>query len=53
VFRDCLWLVKNGVPYDVAFGMNDEMRVAHVIVLGEYEGNDWDYNAMRWKERQR
>lgn len=31
----CLWLVKNGVPYDVAFSMDDDERTAHVIVFGQ------------------
>jgi hypothetical protein len=44
-----LWLVKNGVPYDKAFDLDDVERLAHAIIFGEYEGNIWDWSAMRWR----
>jgi hypothetical protein len=47
----CLWLVKNGVPYDVAFDLDDTDLLAHVIVMGEYEGSEWSWSDMRWKPR--
>ena len=47
----CLWLVKNGVPYDVAFSLDDADLLAHVIVLGEFEGLEWSWSSMQWVER--
>lgn len=44
-----MWLVKNGVPYDVAFEMSDAERLAHVVVLGEFEGNKFDWRRVRWE----
>lgn len=51
MFRECLLLVKNGVPFDVAFSMSDGMRMAACIVYGELEGNEWLWPQMRWKEK--
>lgn len=47
----CLWLVKNGVPYDVAFSLNEIDRLAHMILLGSFEGNEWDWNRMMWSPK--
>lgn len=44
-----LWLVKNGVPYDVAFALQPHERMAHAIVFGEFEGNEFDWSAMRFR----
>ena len=46
--RDGLFLVRNGVPFDVAFSLDGEERRAWVIVLGELDGLVWDYGAGRW-----
>jgi hypothetical protein len=45
----CLWLVKNGVPYETAFNLDDRDLLAHVIVMGGFEGNSWDWNSMDWE----
>jgi hypothetical protein len=47
-----LFLVDHGVPYDVAFALDRPRRLAHAIVLGRFHGNEWDWNAMRWKDRE-
>ncbi len=47
----CLWLVKNGVPYDVALSMDEIELAAHTIVFGECEGNVWSWDSMAWKTR--
>jgi hypothetical protein len=47
----CLWLVKNGVPYDLAFNLEDHELLAHVIVMGGFEGNVWDWNSMDWEPK--
>jgi hypothetical protein len=43
--------VKNGVPFDVAFSLNDIDRLAYEIILGRMEGNEWDWGSMGWAER--
>jgi hypothetical protein len=48
--RECLWLVRNGIPFDVAFSLDDVTRAAWCIVFSEMEGNKFDWRAMRFKE---
>jgi hypothetical protein len=45
---DCLYLVKNGVPFDVAFSLSSVERLAFVIALGTLEGHDFDWSSMSW-----
>ena len=47
---DSLWLVRNGIPFDVAFSLDQDERTAWIIVLGELNGRVWDWGAMRWVE---
>lgn len=51
MFREGLLLVKHGVPFDVAFTMTDEMRLAACVVFGEFEGNQFSWRDMKWMER--
>ncbi|PHK92921.1 hypothetical protein CR162_21360 [Pseudoroseomonas rhizosphaerae] len=49
--RMCLHLVKNGVPWDVAFSL-DEIEVrAFVMIFGFLDGHDWDWEASCWKKK--
>jgi hypothetical protein len=48
---ECLWLVKSGVPYDVAFSLLPEERFAYVVVMARFEGSEFLWDQMRWKER--
>lgn len=47
--RDSLFLVRNGVPFDVAFSLGGFERRAWVVVMGELDGLVWDYAAGVWK----
>ena len=42
-------LVKNGVPYDVAFTLEDDWVAAYCIAFGEMDGGTFDFNAFVWK----
>lgn len=46
-----MWLIKNGVPYDVAFSYTAEERFAACVVMSEFEGKTFDWEAMAFKER--
>ena len=46
---DCLYLVRNGVPFDVAFSLPADERMAFVVALGTLDGRVFDWQAMRWK----
>ena len=48
--KECLWLIRNGIPFDVAFGVDDVTRAAWCIVFSEMEGRTFDWSAMRFKE---
>lgn len=48
--RECLWLIKHGIPFDVAFGLDEIMRTAWCIVFSEMEGAKFDWNAMRFAD---
>ena len=48
--RECLWLVKNGIPFDVAFQLDDVTRAAWSIAFSEMEGAKFDWAAMRFRE---
>jgi hypothetical protein len=43
--------VKNGVPYDVAFSLPEADVAAYGIIFGEFEGNEFSWATMSWKER--
>lgn len=51
MFQRAVILIKNGFSEDLAFAMPAYMQRAAIIILGQVEGGDWDWDRMRWKER--
>lgn len=51
ILRNRLWLVKNHVPFDVAFSLDDEDALAYGIIFGIFEGNEWDHDNGCWKPK--
>jgi len=47
---DCLYLMRNGVSFDVAFSLDVVERTAWVVALGQMDGGTWDWEAMRWTD---
>lgn len=45
------FLVKNGVPYDLAMSMDDDWAAAHAVVLGEWGGGKFCDRTMSWVEQ--
>jgi hypothetical protein len=45
---DSLYLVKNGVPFDVAFALPLRDRVAWIVALGMLNGGIYDWTTRRW-----
>jgi hypothetical protein len=39
------------VPFDVAFSLPPEDRLAWVVVIGRLDGGEFDFASMTWKER--
>ncbi|MDA8112643.1 MAG: hypothetical protein M0T83_09335 [Nitrospiraceae bacterium] len=44
------YLVKNGVPFDVACSMEDEDLVAWEIAFGELDGGTFNWSRMQFEE---
>jgi len=45
-----LWLIKNGIPFDVAFSLDDNTRAAWSIKFSEMDGAKFDWSTMRFKD---
>jgi hypothetical protein len=50
--RDALWLVKNGIPFDVAFGLDEATRSAWCIMFCEFAGAKFNWNSMQFEDRE-
>jgi hypothetical protein len=48
VLIDCLYLVQRGVPFDVAFSLSDNERLAWVVAMGTLEGRSYDWSSRSW-----
>jgi hypothetical protein len=38
------------VPFDVAFSLNAQERLAWIVALGSLDGRAFDWNVMAWGE---
>jgi len=45
-----MWLVRHGVPFDVAFALDDIKRTAFSIIVSEQGGAEFDWERMQFKE---
>lgn len=43
--------MKHGVPFDVAHSFDDVELLAYCVGLGEIEGGTFDWDRMRWVEK--
>jgi hypothetical protein len=50
VLIDCLYLVRNGVPFDIAFSLSTLERSAYVIAIGTLEGHVFDWSIFDWAQ---
>ena len=49
-FSNRLYLVKNHIPFDVAFSLEDHEVMAYAIVLGIIDGGKWSWASMSWEK---
>lgn len=49
VLRSALALVSQGIPFDVAFALEIEERLAWTVILGEINGGKFNWEARRWE----
>jgi hypothetical protein len=49
--RECLFLLAHGVPFDVAFGLDDITRTGWAIMFSEMESSrKFNWNHMSFEE---
>ena len=49
--RECLFLTaRGGIPFDVAFSLDDRDRAAWCIIVSEFEGNKFNWRTMSFEE---
>lgn len=46
---DCLFLVMNGIPFDVAFSLEADERFAWVVIIGQLKGLTFNWNTHSWE----
>ena len=46
---DCLYLVRNGVPFDFAFSLPPDERVAWILAIAGLDGLEFDAAAQAWR----
>lgn len=42
--------MKNGIPFDLAFQLDDETRAGFCIVFGELEGGRFNWDSMSFEK---
>ena len=47
------WIIRNGVPFDVAHSLDESELLAYTISFAKFEngGQTWDWNSMKFVER--
>jgi len=45
---DGLYLVQHGVPFDVAFSLDEDMRLAFCVIIGELNGGHFNWTTRTW-----
>ena len=46
--RNCLYLVKSGIPFDVAFSLEWPEIIGWLVIFGEMSGQEFDWKRMKW-----
>jgi len=47
---DPLYLVWHGVPFDVAFSLEPDERLAWIVVMAGFDGHRYDWERGGWDE---
>jgi hypothetical protein len=48
---DCLFLVMHGIPFDVAFSLEVEERLAWTVIIGQLKGLIFNWDTHTWEQR--
>lgn len=44
--------MRNGIPFDVAFGLDETSRAAYCIVFSGFEGSKFNWNTWEFDKRE-
>ncbi len=47
--NNILYLIKNGIPFDVAFSLPEAELTAYAIIFGRLDGGKWNWDRMAWE----
>ncbi len=50
MFYEACWLIRNGVPFDVAFDMDETIRTAMAINFSRFEGGTFNVERLEWEK---
>jgi hypothetical protein len=39
------------VPFDVAFSLSPDERLAWIVAIGRLDGREFDFSTMSWEDR--
>lgn len=46
-----MFLIKNGVAEETAWGLSNAERLARCVTFGQFEGGEYDWHRREWKEK--
>jgi hypothetical protein len=49
--KNVLALIKNGIPFDVAFNLEWPEIIGWLVIFGEIEGQKFNWSTMKWIEK--
>jgi len=46
-----MFLIRSGIPFDVAFSLGPAEKLAYCVAMGEIEGSTFNWETMAWMEK--
>ena len=44
-------LIDHGVPWSVAWALKEHEALAMIVLIGEAQGGEFDWDKMQWKDK--
>ena len=51
VLENRLYLVRNNIPFDVAFSLDNVTARGWALQFARMDGHDWDWDSGTWKKK--
>lgn len=48
--NECLFLIRNGVPFDVAFSLTAQERFAWCVIFQRFDGLKFNFQTMKFEQ---